>query len=225
MTTPRFFSVGDNSFSRRGFPWIQSLGKGFREFYLCKQCAPKRSIMYGAGPVEALCDPKKGVQWPDVVGCGHFPLFIISERAIHALSAEGIGEFPHHPVLIQPPLPKKLAAVPAPQYFWLDGQKMKGALLDFEASGFVGVQFCPECGTRTDDISGTFERRHSRVYPYAFRAGKWKGSHFFTTDLSPCAFFCTEVVVQCARKHQLTNFRFVPVEEGANCQSSGVDYL
>jgi hypothetical protein len=181
--------------------------------------------MYAAGAVEAFCDSKKGVQWPDVVGCGHFPFFILSERALRAFSAAGIGDLPHHPVLIQPPLPKKLAAAPAPRYFWLDGQKMRGALPDFEASGFVGVQFCPECGTRTDDISATFQRQHSRVYPYALQAETWSGSHLFTTDLSPCAFFCTQAVVECAREHQLTNFRFIPVEEGASSSSAGVANL
>jgi len=225
VRTPRFFSVGHNSLSKRGFPWIQQLGKGFREFYLCKQCPAERSIMYAAGPVEAFCDLNKGVRWPDVIGCGHFPFLIMSERALRAFAAEGIGKFPQHAVLIQSPLPKRLALRPAPRYFWLDGQKMRGALLDFDASGFVGVQFCPECGTRTDNISATFQRQHSRVYPYAFRSDTWNGSHLFTTDLSHCAFFCTEALAQCARKHQLTNFRFIAVEEGANWQSSGVEYV
>src|SRR5687767_12229869 len=117
MTSSRFFSVSHNSFSKRGFPWLKSLGKGFRQFYLCRRCASARSIMYAAGPVEGVCDPRKGAKWPDVLGCGHFPFFILSERALGAFSAEGIGEFPHHPVLIQPPLPQKLAAQPTPQYF------------------------------------------------------------------------------------------------------------
>ena len=99
------------------------------------------------------------------------------------------------------------------RYFWLDGQKIQGAMLDFEESGFVNVQFCPECNTRTDDIGATFDRQHSRVYPYAFRPGTWTGLNLFTTDLSHCSFFCTEAVVECARKHKLTNFRFVPAEE------------
>lgn len=225
MTTPRFFSVGHNSFSKRGFPWIQSLSKGFRQFYLCKQCASSRSIMYADGPVEAVCDPRKGVKWPDIIGCGHFPFFILSERTIRAFSADGIGEFPHHAVLIQPPLPKKLAVLPAPRYFWLDGQKMKGALLDFDASGFVGMRFCAACGTRTDDITTTFDRQDSGTYPYAFRHNTWNGTHLFTSDLSHTAFFCTERVLDCARRHKLTNFRFVPVEEGVNSGSTGMEYL
>lgn len=217
--------VSHNSFSKRGFPWLPRLGKGFREFYRCRLCASPRSLMYAAGPVEGFCDRKKGVKWPDILGCGHYPFFILSERAISAFSAEGIGELPHHAVLVQPPLPKKVAALPVPRYFWIDGKKMRGALLDFEESGFVGVQFCAECGTRTDDISATYDRQHSRVYPYAFRSGTWNGANLFTTDLSHCSFFCTEAVLDCARKHKLTNFRFIPVEEGAYSGSTGLDYM
>jgi len=225
MKAPRFFSVSDNSNYKRGFPWIQTLGKGFREFYLCGRCAPARSLMYAYGPVEATCEPNKGVMWSDVVGCGHYPFFILSERALRAFAVEGVGTFPQHAVLIQPPFPKRLAASHPPGYFWLDGRKMQGALLDFKASGLVSVRFCPECGTRTDNIGATSERQHSRVFPLVFRTGTWNGAKLFTTDLSPCSFFCTDEVVECARKHKLTNFRFIPVEAGDDYQSKGLVYM
>ncbi len=225
MTSPRFFSVTDNTLSKRGFPWIYKLGKGFREVYFCKLCESGRSLQYAFGAIEAFCERGKGVKWPDIIGCGHFPFFIVSARALSAFELEGIGGFPHHPVHIQPPIPNKLASLPVPQYFWLDGEKMRGALLDFEASGYVGVRFCPECGTRTDDISRTFARRNNEPYPFAFRPRTWRGAPLFTTDLSPCAFFCTEAFVNCARKHELINFEFHPVEEGSNSRGTGINYL
>jgi len=61
--------------------------------------------------------------------------------------------------------------------------------------------------------------------PSAMTSMPWNGAQLFTTDLSPCVFFCTEAVVDCARKKKLTNFRFVPVEEGANPKSKGLDYM
>jgi hypothetical protein len=225
MANPRFFSIRDNSFSKRGFPWIQRLGAGFRQVYLCNRCASGRSIWYADGPVEAFLESGKGVKWADALGCGHFPFLVLSERAVRAFRDEGLGEFPQHALLIQPPLPKRLAGSEPPRYVWLDGEKMRGASLDFEASGFVDVRFCPECGTRTDNISATFRRQNSGVHPYAFRPESWDGSNLFTTDLSACAFFCTEAVVDCARKHKLTNLRFVPAEEGGNPRSRGLDYL
>jgi hypothetical protein len=47
----------------------------------------------------------------------------------------------------------------------------------------------------------------------------------FTTDLSPTAFFCTNQVVDCARRNRHSNFRFLPVELGAGAGHRGVDYL
>jgi hypothetical protein len=226
MKTSRFFSVSDNSLDKRGFPWIQSLGRGFKEVYFCRDCIPEeRTLMYADGPVEAFLDRRKGTKWPDVLGCGHFSFFILSERALRAFSAEGVGEFPHHEVLVQKPFPLKLAASPAPRYFWIDGQKMRGASLDSEASGFVEVRTCPECGSSSYDIGATYDRQHSRVWPYVFRPGTWSGANLFTIDLWECMFFCTEAVVDCARKHRLTNFRFIPIEEGANCSSKGLEYM
>ena len=222
---PQFYKVGHNSTHKRGMPWVWRLGRGFREVYVCRRCADARSIHYAMGAVEAFCDPDLGVTWPDILGCGSYPFFIVSERTVDAFIADRIGDLPYHPVLIQAPLPKRLRDTVPPSYFWIDGQKLLGAFLDFEASGFVGVQFCPECGTRTDDISATHIRQNSRVYPYAFRPSSWNGAKLFTTDLSPCAFFCTDEVVACARKHSLTNFRFVPIEEGSNVSSRGIDYL
>ena len=159
---PRFFSIGDNSFSKRGFPWIQRLGAGFRQVYLCNRCASGRSIWYGDGPVEAFLESCKGVKWPDALGCGHFPFLVLSERAVRAFRDEGLGD-------IQAPLPMRLAGSEPPRYVWLDGEKMRGASLDFEASGLLNVRFCPECGTRTDNISATFHRQNSGDCPYAFR--------------------------------------------------------
>lgn len=181
--------------------------------------------MHAYGPVEAYLDSQEGVKWPDIIGCGHFPFLVLSERALRAFSTEGIGEFVHYEVVIQPPLPKKLEVLNTPRYFRIDGRKMRGARLDFDSSGYVGVKFCPECGTRTDDIGATLKRILSRVYPFVFHPGSWNGANLFTTDLSPCSFFCTKAVLDCARKHRLTNFRFIPVEKGGYRRSKGLDYL
>jgi hypothetical protein len=105
--------------------------------------------------------------------------------------------------------------IPA-KYFWIDGAKLRGALIDFELSGFVGVKFCPECGTRTDDIEKTYDKQYAQGarFSYVFQGNSWNGLHLFTTDISNTKFFCTERFVACAQKHNFTNFRFIPIEEG-----------
>ncbi|MBI5303122.1 MAG: hypothetical protein HY868_13385 [Chloroflexi bacterium] len=150
-----------------------------------------------------------------MLGCGAFPFLIVSEKTIECWEKDGVGTFPIHKVKIANPLPKKLMETTAPNYFWIDGMELRGALIEFEASGFMGVKFCPECGTRTDNISETFNHQYARgvTFSYVFRENTWNGLNLFTTDISPTAFFCTDLVVECARKYKLTNFRFIPVEE------------
>jgi hypothetical protein len=220
----RFFSVLDNSFHTRGFPWAWRIVVGLDNKGECPEC--QGPLAQPEGDLQVLLERNKGSKWPDVLGCGAYPLFIVSERVLEAWRNDKVGEFPiGGRVSFSAPLPKKLERTNPPSYFWLDGAKMLGAKLDFDASGFVGVQFCGTCGRRWDNVKATYDRQHSLPWAYVFVDGTWTGSNLFTTDLSPTAFFCTERVVETARKHQLTNFRFVPVEEGDAPGSPGVQYI
>jgi hypothetical protein len=222
-TTPRFFSVSDNSLATVGFPWVASIRSGLQTIASCRSCP--RTVERPEGVVEAVLEPREGSEWPDVLGCGAWPLLIVSEQVLSAWQREGVGTFHHWPVAILDPLPKKLVRKASPDYFWIDGAQVRGASLDFDASGFVGVRFCPECSTRTDDIAATYDRQHAQVWPLVFRPGTWNGSNLFTTDISEAKFFCTDKVVECAAKHRLTNFRFIPVEDGAGTDSGGLEYM
>jgi hypothetical protein len=103
----------------------------------------------------------------------------------------------------------------APRYFWIEGKRHFAAKMDFEGSGFVDVRFCGECGNRTDNISLTHRRQHADPPPPTiFDYAESSGFDLFTSDLSPTAFFCTNRVFDCARRHKLTNLAFCPVEQG-----------
>lgn len=214
---PAFFTVSHNSHHTRGWPWIASLPQGFGVTYHCR--TEGRFLHYATGRMVALLERDKGVKWPDVLGCGAFPFLIVSGRVKAAWDEEGIGALPLEPLDLATPLPKKLLGTVPPAYYWVDGARLRGALLDFEACDLRGVRFCPECGTRTDSGPAPGAR-----FSYVFREGTWTGLQLFTTDLSPTKFFGTQAVVDCARKHRLTNFRFVPVEEGDVPGSRGLKY-
>ena len=134
-----FFGVSHNSFSKRGFPWISSIhGMGYAP--RCAECGSQ--LPYLKGPFEARLDSQKGSKWPDVLGCGGAPLFIVSDRTLEAWKREKVGMIPVFPVKIVGKLPKKLLETKPPDYFAVDGAKLAGAELDHEASGFVGVKKC-----------------------------------------------------------------------------------
>lgn len=219
-----FFRVNNNSLNYPKYPWAQSIVAGLVDMAECPDCESPQS--YCADNLQiVLARSRRTREWPDTFGCGAEPLFIVSERVLEAWHEEGIGDFPAGRITILEPLPSKLRGTKPPPYYWLDGKKMQGARLDFDASGFVDVWFCPTCGCRSDDISATYDRQHSEVWPYTFIEGSWTGANLFTTDLSSAAFFCTERVVECATKHRHTNFRFVPVSEGDAIGSKGIVYL
>ncbi|MEX0675994.1 MAG: hypothetical protein WD063_02885 [Pirellulales bacterium] len=222
-----FFSIADNSFDTRGFPWVDHIVSGAVEVALpsCPECGVAPSRIF-SGDLDVTLEKRKGSKWPDALGCGAASLFIVSARVLDAWHHDEAGTFPiGGRISFTGPFPKPLQDVRPPEYFWLDGEKMLGAKMDFDASGFVDVRFCSACGNRTDDISATHDKQRSGPWPYAFVPNTWNGANLFTTDLSPAAFFCTDAVMQCARRHHHTNFRLIPVEAGGATWSPGIDYL
>lgn len=217
-----FLTVSDNSLNAKGAPWINRVVSGLVKEPPCEVCgaSTRRPVGDLAVTLEA-----KGTMWPDALGCGAYPLLILSNRALDALKEASVETGTCNSVILTGTLPAALTSIPAPEYYWINGENLRGASLDFEASGFVGVAFCAGCGRRTEDVGKTYDRRHSRRFPYKFREGSWNGLSLFTTDLSPAFFFCTEVVLECAKKNRLTNFRFLPADEGSRPDSPGLDYL
>lgn len=219
-----FFNIGHNSYNARGFPWIDKIIAGFTQLSDCPQCGASRHEPLG--DIQVTLEATKGRQWPDVLGCGAHPFFIVSARVIEAWRVETIASVPvGGRVSFVPPLPEQLQSIEPPAYFWLDGEKMLGAKMAFNASGFLGMRVCPMCGRHIYDVGATYDRQRAGVCPYVFVEGTWDGMNLFTTDLSPAMFFCTEAVMECARKHRHTNFRFTPVEAGNASWSRGIDYL
>lgn len=219
-----FFSISDNTLSTRGYPWIRSIVEGLTPLSFCIACRAPQD--YANGKIRVLFERRKGTKWPDALG-GAYAYFIVSQRVIDCWEIEGIDTFPIQPVEIAEPYPQKLEGTNPPKYFWIDGKKLNGALVDFQASGFVNFGFCSECGRRIENISETFKRQYATgaKFSYVFQENAWNGLNLFTTDISYAKFFCTEKIVECARKYRLTNFRFIPIEEGGAFGSKGLKYM
>lgn len=219
-----FYTISDNSFHTRGFPWISKINSG-REFWICSVC--EKPVYKVEGDIAVELDPRKGTRWPDTLGIGAGPmLFIVSKKFVDAYICENLGELNiGGEVNFAEPIPKKLRLVAIPKYFWIDGQKQLGADFDFETSGFTKMQSCLECGSLLFDTSKVSSLERIDKYPNAIFDGSWNGMNLFTTDLSPTKFFCTRKVLELAYKHQLTNFRFLTIEQGADAANRGIDYL
>ena len=215
------FSISHNSFYRRGYPWINHIASGMAQTQTCRACGEQQRFC--TGDIEVTLEPRKGVTWPDVLGCGACPLFIVSVHVLKAWQFEKLADIPYYQVKLIGKIPAKLENKEPPAYFWIDGAKLQGAKYDFEASGYVNARICPECCRLYHDVSVTHKLQHSRKFPTVLNS--WSGANVFTTNFSPYRFFCTSKILDCARKYKLTNFRFIPIEEGDAPESEGVKYL
>jgi len=209
----RFYEISHNTAYNDGMPEIREIVEGVEEHGICPQCGVTRRNP--SGDLRVRLGRTPATQWPDAIACGDYPCFVVSERFVFALADRGIRLELGGKVTLLNPAAAGLSPADAPSYFWIDGERHLAGRMDFEASGYVDVRFCPECGTRSDDIERTYDRQHAEPpAPTVFHYDVGLGLELFTTDLAPTAFFCTDRVLACAREHRLTNLAFCPVEEG-----------
>ena len=205
----RFYRIEDRTLSARGMPWIAKFTDGVVHTEECPVCGG--GPLVPVGDFRALLESKRGTQWPDLIGCGaRVGLFVVSGRFVKALRGKGVRVELGGRVEFEEPGPKRLTLADAPEYHWVDGERHRAAKMDFEASGYVGVEYCANCGGRSYDIKAS----KPRDFPVVFDYDATSGLDLFTTDMSSRAFYCTERVLECAREHRLTNVAFGPVEEG-----------
>jgi hypothetical protein len=207
-----FFDLLDDSCVNAAVPWIQHIARGLVAQPPCNACGARRRAPLGDLDVEY--DLRRR-QWADAIGCGAYPLLVLSERAVGAFRASGIA------VTIGG---ETLNTSQPQRYYWIDGGRMRGVELDYERSGFVAVRVCRTCGRRSWDVGATYDAQHSDRQGIVFVNSTWDGKDLFTSDLSPTRFFCTNRVLACARAHRLQNLLFTPLER-ANVPGPGIDYL
>jgi hypothetical protein len=159
-----------------------------------------------------------GNQYPDVLGCGAYPFLIVSESVVKAWHVAGITCFHTYLVRVEEVKSRseELLQATAPRYFRIeiDGQ----CQVDLEASGLEVVHYAPECEYLETDPST----------PSGFQMvpGSWDGSPLFRDECNyPRVSFCTPLILDIAREHRFTNFRFEPMEGPFDHFTKGIDYL
>jgi len=210
----KFYDISHNTAFNLGMPEIEEIVDGIIDYGNCSTCGV--SMRYPLGDLRVRLGKTRAKIWPDAIACGEYPCFVISEHFVNAMRECGIRIELGGKVEFVNPTDCGLSIDDAPMCYWIDGKQHFSGRMDFEASGYVNVQFCEECGNRTDNISLTYHRQHGDPPPpILFDYDDNSGLDLFTTDLSPTAFFCTDRVLDCARHHKLTNLAFCDVEEGA----------
>jgi hypothetical protein len=217
------YSVSDSSDLTRGFPWVQEIIRGQRILAACPACGRGRFAF--DGDLKVHLDVYRGTKWPDALGGAHL-LLTLSARVLEAWDNDGLTPMAvGGRVRFTGELPPPLEDVSPPDYYWIDGSRMVGAELDLAASGFVITSHCATCGRYEQDVSATYKGHHLDRSPWTFVDNTFNNTDLFTTSFSPLRFFCSSKVLEFARRHRFTNFRFTPIEAGAASWSRGIDYL
>jgi hypothetical protein len=209
----RLFTIADNSSFNRRMPVVQTIVEGIVLNGRCRVCTRHRR--YPKGDLVVRLGSDRAKSWPDLMACGDYPCFVLSERFLAALENFGISVPLGGELSIAEPVRNGLSLDDAPRYFWLDGNACRAATMDFEASGFVNVNFCVGCEAFEYDISKTYDRTHETPPPgHHLTYDESTGHHIFTANMGPTYFFCTEKIIDCVVAHKLLNVAITPLSRG-----------
>jgi hypothetical protein len=181
----------------------------------CPVCRARVDRPAGLVTVAVVPKTKGGKCWPDISQSdGRVRGLCISRQVKDCLDMEGYRYGVTLPVAVAPPFPKGLVGSP-PEYCMVLGEL--GACFDFEKAGMTVHARCLGCGR--------VEREAKSPLQKDFVRDTWNGMEIFITDLSPYSFYCTERVVELARRHRWTGFCFIPLEQAHDYTHPGIDYL
>lgn len=219
LEQPKFFGWHDDHLRTRGAPWASHF-LVMSNHRTCSACG--RKVPYQSGPATAEVDA--GAVWTDVVGGGgSYPSFMVSERIVDVLNAEGITSFTAYPVELTVTA-KKLRGVPAPRYFWI--KCARSVRCDEQKSGasFPPIS-CATCGGRATNTNQRWVvPRWAVIEP-----DSWLGDDLFDfANAGPGGgMFCTRRVIELAHRHRWTCCWFIPldIKRGDVGSWRGINYL
>ncbi len=210
---PEFYWFSDNSPYNPQFTYAYRIhARSEKIDRVCPECGGIERYPKGAFDVSV----EEGSEYPDVLMCGEYPFLIVSQGVIGDWKQAGIQAFRTFPVGIARVDSKALWSVHAPTYYRVE---IEGRChIDLEASGLHVTLLCPLCNRLVTEpsVSSGFK----------MVTDSWDGSPLFRDpDLYPCVTFCTDFVLELAKKHHRTNFRFEPMQGPHDNFSRGIDYL
>jgi hypothetical protein len=196
-TEEGFFQFHSNVAYRSRFVWAYSLTPRLDTIWQrCDVCNIGHVFpdWYPEIPLAATVDKKR--KYPDILGCGAWPLRIVSQAVLDDWTAVGVKGYETFPLEVRGEAGSP--RLDAPAYYHL---KITGRCeLDTDAMGIKILFRCPKC-------------RYKNVEPIwpvdpIIKRDTWDGSDLFSSDLFPMQTFCTEAVRALTNKNRRTNFRF-----------------
>src|SRR5438132_3177485 len=120
-----FYEFSDNSSYEKKWAFAVSIHpKSPVVIWRCPECG--RAAHYPAGAFDVTVEG--GSAFPDVLGCGAYPLLILSERVISLLKSAGISFFQESPVNDGAIQESRVRPEEAPAYFRADNCNLRFGL-------------------------------------------------------------------------------------------------
>lgn len=207
-----FYQFRDNTSHTRGFTCAISILP--RSEMMTRTCPEFGAVeSYPSGAFDVVVEG--GSKYPDVLRCGAYPFLIVSERVVDVWHKANLMCFHELEVKVAEVKSSRLRHVVPPNYFKIeiDGQ----CSIDLAASGVKIVHFCRE--------HRYLVTRPSLVLEFRMVPGSWDGCNLLRDPvLYPRINFCTHVILDLARQHKFTNFRFDFMYGPVDLQGKGIKY-
>jgi hypothetical protein len=167
--------------------------------HVVRECCPEcgRSGKYPAGSFDVTVEG--GSAFPDFLGCGAYPLLIVSEHVVSIWQRAGVASFQMFPVGVVSLVDSTTQQERAPKYFHVE---ITGTcMVDLVKSGIRLTGACRRCAQISrEPMSGTRLK---------LLEGSWDGSPLFRDHrLFPRVSFCTEQLKSLLETEGVTNVRF-----------------
>lgn len=205
------YSVTHNTFGSRGWTFAPNIiPRSEMVDRYCKTCGS----MERYPSREYDLDLENGSKYPDYLGCGAYPFFIVSEKVIQDWESENITGFSYFEVGIRSIKSKKLQGIEPPKYF--NVVVNSSCELDFTQMGVKIIDQCKECH-KIELSKPTWE-----LDLLAVKDGSWDGSDLFTAKHFPRKILCSEKVLDVARRYKHTNCIIISVKDAWNSSSKNL---
>lgn len=190
-----YYELTDNSPFERQWPMAVSIRPTSRLIHWqCPECG--RTDNRPSGTFDVVLEG--GSKFPDLLGCGAYPLLIVSERVVATWKSEGIGWFLEHPVGIADVQDSQVKRELAPKYYRIE--IVGEGRVDVVASGGRVKRICNRCGG--------FETEPTLIQRFKVFEGSWDGADLFRDHVFfPRVSFCTDKVAKLIRAKGFTNVR------------------
>ena len=192
----KIYRLGSNTSFERHWTTAVSIYPSSRAIrWSCPDCGSAANYPSGSFDVKI----EGGSAYPDLLGCGAYPLLIVSEGVLSSWQRHGIGPLLSYPVQVVEAVDTKLSPSSAPDYFRVEvGGSIK---VDIQGTGGTIKNLCYRCGE--------FETDPMLIKQFAFLDGSWDGTDLFSDKrFFPRVVFCTDSVKKLVEAENHTNFRF-----------------